>query len=73
MEGKYYLPLIPVITSPKATFGSAYAAEHLAKLMKEHRAVIIRGHGCFTAGKTIEEATMLATVLESICRINYLA
>jgi ribulose-5-phosphate 4-epimerase/fuculose-1-phosphate aldolase len=45
---------------------------NLPRLIADHRAALVRGHGAFAGGKDLEEAAMLASVLESVSRIAYL-
>ena len=70
-EASYYIPLIPVL-SCRNTIASDEVANKLPKLMKHHKAVIVKGHGVFAQGKTIEEASRYAAVAESACKIIYL-
>jgi L-fuculose-phosphate aldolase len=71
-EGKFYLPVIPVL-SCKEAIASSEVASRLPALLKNHPAAIVKGHGAFAAGTTLEQATLYASVLESICRIIYLS
>lgn len=71
-EGKYYFSDIPVL-SCKETIASSSVAKLLPHLIAKNKAAIIAGHGAFGGGKTLEEATMYVSVLESICRLVYLA
>jgi len=41
-------------------------------LLKEHRVVLVRGHGSFAASQLLEEAYYYTTVLEQSCRLLYL-
>ena len=70
-EARYYLPLIPVLRC-KNTIASDEVAKKLPKMLKYHKAVIVKGHGVFAQGNTIEEASMYAGVAESACKIIYL-
>lgn len=71
-EGRYYLKEIPVYSCAN-TIASDEVAANLPALLSLHRAVLVRGHGAFAVGKTLEEATMYLSVLESVCRIVYLS
>jgi L-fuculose-phosphate aldolase len=71
MEGAYYLPDIPVFACPNA-IGSDDVAANLPGLLATHRVVMVRGHGAFAGGKTLEEAVMYISVLESASRIIFL-
>ena len=70
-EGKYYLPSIPVYCC-RETIASEEVALGLPALISKHKAALVRGHGAFAGGKTIEEAAMLVSVLESVCRLVFL-
>jgi L-fuculose-phosphate aldolase len=70
-EGQYYLKEIPVIRA-KQTLGSKEIAEQIGSYVKDYKAVIIEKHGVFTWGETLEDAYHYMTVVESVCKINYL-
>ncbi len=63
-EGLYYFSCIPV-ACPKKPIGSVESAELVSKYLKSNRIVLVRGHGSFARGETLEEAFMLTTSLES--------
>jgi len=44
----------------------------MAKLLREHRVVLVRGHGTFAASQLLEEAYYYTVVLEQSCRLLYL-
>jgi len=69
-EGKYYLPVIPVLTV-QDTIGTEGSIRLLPPVLKENRVVVIKGHGSFSVGQSIEEACQWTAVLESVCRIIY--
>lgn len=71
-EGAYYLKKIPVL-AVKNAIGSDEVAEKLPEIIKNYPAAIVRGHGLFATGINLESAYGLATVVESVCRIRYLA
>jgi ribulose-5-phosphate 4-epimerase/fuculose-1-phosphate aldolase len=60
-EGLYYLPAIPVLSAAD-TISSDEVTAKLPELLKTNKSVMVRGHGVFSAGKTIEEAAMYASV-----------
>jgi L-fuculose-phosphate aldolase len=70
-EGLYYLPAIPVLIAEQ-TISSDEVAKRLPELLGKHKAVVVRGHGLFAAGKTIEEAAMYASVAENASKLVYL-
>ncbi|KNZ69620.1 class II aldolase/adducin family protein [Thermincola ferriacetica] len=69
-EGKYYLKKVPVLTV-RETIGSAEVAEKLPLLLRENKIVVVKGHGTFAGGKTLEEAYQWTTSLEHACKILY--
>ncbi len=70
-EGAYLLDKIPVLCA-KCTIGSAEVEEKLPALLREHKIAMVRGHGSFAAGRTLEEAYHWTSCLENVCRIIYL-
>jgi L-fuculose-phosphate aldolase len=47
-------------------------ADRIARLLGEHRVVLVRGHGTFAASQLLEEAYYYTVVLEQSCRLLYL-
>lgn len=70
-EGTYLLDRIPVLEA-KVSIGSPEVEEKLPALLQNHKIALVRGHGSFTIGDTLEEAYHWTSCLESICRIIYL-
>ncbi|MCX8173924.1 MAG: aldolase [Thermoplasmata archaeon] len=71
-EGAYYLKKIPILTVKNA-IGSEEVARQLPGLLKKYPAAIVKGHGLFATGINLESAYGLATVVESVCKLRYLA
>ncbi|MFZ5639905.1 MAG: aldolase [Bacillota bacterium] len=71
-EGQYLLQKIPVLAAEQ-TVGSQEVAAKLPGLLKEHKIVMVRGHGSFAVGLSLEEAYHWTTSLENVCKILYLA
>jgi len=70
-EGRALLAKVPVLsTNISEKLGKL--AEDIARLLKEHRVVLVRGHGSFAASQLLEEAYYYTTVLEQSCRLLYL-
>ena len=46
--------------------------DSIARALKEHRVVIVWGHGSFAVGQLLEEAYHLTTALESSCQVGCL-
>lgn len=63
-EGLYYFKRIPVVF-PRNPIGSLECAELVCEELDENRIVLVRGHGSFALGATLEEAFKLTTSLES--------
>ena len=70
VEGRLTLPKIPVLKCRKAT-ASKELEEKLPPLLKKYRSVIIKGHGLFSVGKSLEDAFHYATLTEYIAKILY--
>ncbi len=63
-EGCFMFQKIPVVT-PKKTIGSEESAEMVSECLQSFKIVLVRGHGSFAAGSSLEESQMLTTSLES--------
>ena len=71
-EGKLYFPNgVPVITAEQ-TIASYEVGEKCAELLKQVPAVIVREHGVFAAGETLEEAYKYVCSLEHSAKIKFL-
>jgi L-fuculose-phosphate aldolase len=69
MESKSFLHRIPLVTGDS---GSEELAANLAAALMQHRAAIVRGHGTFAAGKTLDEAYVGTCSVEHACKVHYL-
>jgi L-fuculose-phosphate aldolase len=67
-EGSYLLHKVPVITAEFAS-GSAEMVERLPAALREYKIVMLRGHGCFSIGQTLDEAFQWVSCLEESCEI----
>ena len=67
-EGRFLLPRVPVFTFAMS-IGSPDVAATVSAALREHRCVLVRGHGAFAAGSTLDEAYQWVSVLEVSCRI----
>lgn len=72
LEGSYIVKKIPVVELKVAT-ASDESAEEVPRVLQNYKVLIIRGHGTFAHGLSLEEAYLWTTVAESVCRIVYLA
>lgn len=70
VEGSYYLPRIPVLEFSVAT-GSKEMEDTLPLTLRKFHAVMVKGHGSFAVGKSLEEALQFTSVLESSAEIIY--
>ncbi len=71
-EGGHILGIVPVIVAANVV-ASGEIAERASLLLQEHRAVLIKRHGSFSVGNTLEEAFGITTTLEASARILLLA
>ncbi len=67
-EGSYLLHRVPVVEAAR-TVGSAEVGRILAEALRDHRVVLLRGHGAFAVGELLEEAYMVSSTLEASARI----
>ena len=71
IEGRALLSRVPVLCTGME--GKAVElADRIAKLLGEHRVILVRGHGTFAASQLLEEAYYYTVVLEQSCRLLYL-
>lgn len=64
VEGKYMFTKIPIVTPQKA-IGSDESARLVSAELQNFKVVLVRGHGSFARGETLEEAFMYTSSLES--------
>ena len=69
-EGGMLCPAIPVVTGDP---GTDAIARNVAEALRSGHIVIVRGHGTFAAGKTLDEAYVYTSVAEYACRILFLS
>ncbi|HIE31328.1 MAG TPA: aldolase [Methanosarcinales archaeon] len=67
-EGIYFLHEIPVVTGG---IGTPDLAENASSLLREHKGVIIRGHGTIATGMILEEAYVVTSQIEHSCLVKY--
>jgi L-fuculose-phosphate aldolase len=65
-EGMMLCPEIPVVTGAP---GTQEIADNVAAALMNSRLVIVRGHGTFAAGKTLDEAYLYTSLCEHACRV----
>ena len=67
-EGSYLLHRIPVVAVEFAS-GSKEMANIVAETLRGYKVIMLRGHGCFAVGQTLDEAFQWVSTLEEICDI----
>ena len=66
-----YIPEIPVLTDCPYGEGSICIAEHFPGILSTHHVAMIRGHGAFSVGKDLREATARISMMENQCRLLF--
>lgn len=69
-EGRMLCPEILVVTGSP---GTDEIAENVARALRDGHIVIVRGHGTFATGKTLDEAYIYTSIAEYACRILLLS
>ncbi len=67
-EASYLLKKVPVITEEFAS-GTPEMANSLAAALRQYKIVMLRGHGSFAIGQTLDEAFHWSSTLEESCQI----
>ena len=67
-EGSYLLKKIPVIEEEFAS-GTPQMAQKVATALQSYKVVVLRGHGSFAIGQTLDEAFQWTDALEEACEI----
>lgn len=70
-EGAFYLSRVPILAI-EDTIGSEVVASQLAKLFNGNKIAMIKGHGSFAIGETLEEAYLKTSSLEHSSQIIHL-
>jgi L-fuculose-phosphate aldolase len=71
-EGSYLLKKVPVITEEFAS-GTPQMANKVAEALKNYKIIMLRGHGSFAIGQTLDEAFFWSSTLEEACQIMLFA
>ncbi len=71
-EASYLLKKIPVITEEFPS-GTPQMAHKVAAALKDYKIVMLRGHGSFATGQTLDEAFFWSSTLEEACQIMLIA
>ena len=67
-EGGYILGTVPVVSVANPS-GSQEVAEAVAETLATSPIVVVRSHGSFAIGETLEQAFQLTSILEESCEI----
>lgn len=68
-ESVYFLHEIPVVTGG---IGSEELARNAAQALRDHKGVVVQGHGTFARGATVDEAFVILSSIEHACMVKYL-
>jgi L-fuculose-phosphate aldolase len=71
-EGQLYFPQVPVITIPYADY-VAQAPAAVAAMLQSHRITVVRGHGVYAAGETLNLAYKWTCSLELSTKTAFIA
>lgn len=71
-EGSYLFQRVPVV-SAAGSVGSEEVAEAVSAALAQERLCMLRGHGLFAIGHTLEEAYQWSSSFEASARVLYLA
>lgn len=71
-EASYLLKKIPVITEEFAS-GTPQMANKVANALKDYKIIMLRGHGSFATGQTLEEAFHWSSTLEESAQMELAA
>ena len=71
MEGQVLVSKVPIL-GKQVMAKAGDLAEEVAEVLKQHKVVLVRGHGSFAASQLLEEAYYYTAVLEQSCRLLYL-
>jgi L-fuculose-phosphate aldolase len=68
-ESVYFLHEIPVVSGG---VGSEELARNAAVALRDHKGIVVRGHGTFARGATVDEAFVMLSSIEHACTVKYL-
>jgi Ribulose-5-phosphate 4-epimerase and related epimerases and aldolases len=71
-EASYLLKKIPIVMEEFAS-GTPQMANKVAEAMKNYKIIMLRGHGSFATGQTLDEAFFWSSTLEEACQIMLFA
>ncbi len=67
-EASYLLKKVPVVTEEFAS-GTPQMANKVASTLQNYKIIMLRGHGSFAIGQTLDEAFHWSSTLEESCQI----
>jgi L-fuculose-phosphate aldolase len=67
-EASYLLKKVPVVAEEFAS-GTPEMANKVANALKNYKIIMLRGHGSFATGQTLDEAFHWSSTLEESCQI----
>jgi len=67
-EASYVLKKIPVITEEFAS-GTPALANKVSNALRDYKIIMLRGHGSFAIGQTLDETFFWSSTLEEACQI----
>lgn len=67
LEGKYYFERIPIINTKLVPGAKDLPGKLLVH--QQLKAIIVRGHGVFVFGKTLQECFLRSCTIDNICKI----
>ncbi|HEY5730547.1 MAG TPA: aldolase [Anaerolineales bacterium] len=68
-EASYLLKKVPVISEEFAS-GTPEMAKKVASALENYKIIMLRGHGSFATGQTLDEAFQWSSTLEESCQIT---
>lgn len=71
-EASYLLKKVPVVTEEFAS-GTPQMAHKVAEALKNYKIIMLRGHGSFAIGQTLDEAFHWSSTLEESCQMELAA
>lgn len=67
-EASYLLKKVPIVMEEFAS-GTPQMANKVAGALKNYKIIMLRGHGSFATGQTLDEAFFWSSTLEEACQI----
>lgn len=67
-EASYLLKKVPIVMEEFAS-GTPQMANTVADALKDYKIIMLRGHGSFATGQTLDEAFFWSSTLEEACQI----